>query len=381
MSASSRCHARRRGLQHWPGLAAALLAILLLPACIGSGGSAGSDAGALLPPTATLLPQVTPMITPAPPQPTPTPEPTLPPVVGTNEQALAESLLAGEPGIYGFVVLAEDGSVIASHNSETPFITASLYKLIVMADILRRVEAGELEFEGPVPVDQWAFDEAGDMYFAFDDAGQSFPLSELLFAVGAFSSNAAARTLLTFTDTEALRATAELIGMERTYLFSDPTELPFWPPEPGPDASPEDVEIARQYLEESAAVGPVNVTTPLDMARYQYGLMTGTLISPWISEQIIAILEKQLIRDRIPFVVPEGTRVFNKPGNLVDAVQDVGVVYLEDGPRAISTMSMAVPNDDRATLVLQRLAMIAIGETEIPPVPDVVEDLGETPPD
>jgi hypothetical protein len=69
-------------------------------------------------------------------------------------------------------------------------------------------------------------------------------------------------------------------------------------------------------------------------------------------------------------------RVYNKPGNLVDAVHDVGVVYLKDGPRAIATMSMAVPNDDRATLVLQRLAMIAIGETDIPPVPDEVEDSG-----
>jgi len=321
------------------------------------------------------------MITPAPPRPTPTPEPTLAPIVGTNEQALAESLLAGEIGVYGFVVLAEDGSVIASHNSETPFITASLYKLIVMADILRRVEAGELAIDEPVTVEASAFDEAGDMYFAVDEAGQAFPLSDLLYAVGAFSSNAAARTLLTFTNTEALRDTAVLIGMERTYLFSDPTELPFWPPEPGPDAPEEDVALARRYLEDSAAVGPVNVTTPLDMARYQYGLMTDTLISPWISQQIVAILEKQLIRDRIPFVVPEGTRVFNKPGNLVDAVQDVGVVYLDDGPRAMALMSEAVPDDDRATAVLQRLAMIAIGETEIPPVPDVIDNSSAAPPD
>lgn len=372
----TRRRTRRRGFQHWSILTLALLAVLLLPACIGSSESSSPEAGAVLPPTPTLLPQVTPMITPAPPRPTPTPEPTQAPFTGSNEQALVDALLADEVGVYGFVLMAEDGSVIASHNSTTPFITASLYKLIVIADIYRRIEAGELDQFGLVPVEAWAFDEAGDMYFAFEEAGMSFPLQDLLFAVGAFSSNAAARTLLTFTNAESLRETAVLIGMERTYLFSDPTELPFWPPEPGPDAPPEDVAIAIRYLEDSGSAGPVNVTTPLDMATYQYGLMTGTLISPWISEQIIAILEEQLIRDRIPFVVPEGTRVFNKPGNLVDAVQDVGVVYLDDGPRAIALMSMAVPSDDRATVVLQRLAMIAIGETEIPPVPDVVEDSG-----
>jgi beta-lactamase class A len=376
MCGSTRRRTRRRGIQHWPAITLALLGVLLLPACIASDDAPG--AGAILsPPTPTMLPQVTPMITPAPPRPTPTPAPTQPaalPVATTNEQALADSLLAGEAGIYGFVVLAEDGSLIASHNATTPFITASLYKLIVMADILRRVEAGELNLDGPVPVDSWAFDEAGDMYFSVDEAGTSFPLSDLLYAVGAYSSNAAARTLLTFTTPEALRETAVMIGMEQTYLFTDNlTDLPFWPPEPGNDTTPEDVEMARQYLEASAAGGPVNVTTPLDMARYQYGLMTGTLISPWVSEQIIAILEKQLIRDRIPFVVPEGVRVVSKPGNLEDAVHDVGVVFLDDGPIAIATMAMAVPDDDRATLVLQRLAMIAIGQTEIPPVPDVSE--------
>jgi beta-lactamase class A len=375
MSGSTR-RTQRRGIQHWPGLALVLLAVLLLPACAGSGDSASPEAGAVLPPTPTLLPQVTPMITPVPPAPTPTPEPTRAPIIGTTEQELADSLLANEPGVYGFVVLAEDGSVIASHNATTPFITASLYKLVVIADIYRRIEAGELDQFGLVPVEDWAFDEAGDMYFAFDEAGSSFPMQDLLYAVGAFSSNAAARTLLTFTNPEALRETAIAIGMENTYLFSDPRTLPFWPPVPGDDSSEEDVSLAQAYLEESAMVGPVNVTTPLDMARYQYGLMTGTLISPWVSEQIIAILEKQLIRDRIPFVVPADMRVYNKPGNLVDAVHDVGVVYLEDGPRAIATMSMAVPNDDRATLVLQRLAMIAIGETDIPPVPDEVEDSG-----
>jgi beta-lactamase class A len=367
---------RRRGIIQWPVLTLALLGVLLLPACIASDDTPGAGA-VLSPPTPTLLPQVTPMFTPEPtptPAPTKPPEPTEMPVITTNEQALTDSLLAFEPGIYGFVVMADDGSIIASHNANTPFITASLYKLIVMADILRRVEAGELNLHGPVPVDAWAFDEAGDMYFGVDEAGTSFPLSDLLYAVGAYSSNAAARTLLTFTTSEALRDTAVMIGMENTWLFADDlTALPIWPPEPGNDTTPEEVEAARLYLEASAAGGPVNVTTPLDMARYQYGLMTGTLISPWVSEQIIAILEAQLIRDRIPYVVPDGIRVVSKPGNLEDAVHDVGVVFLDGGPRAIATMSMAVPDAIRATYVLQRLAMIAIGETDIPPIPEDYE--------
>ena len=286
------------------------------------------------------------------------------------EHHRAGELLAGEPGVYGFVVLDADGTVVASHNSRTPFIAASLYKLILMADIFHRIERGEFTEDATIVLDEHTFDDDGDMYFSFEDLGMAFPLEEYLYAVGAYSSNAAARTLMTLTTPETLRATALAIGMEQTYLFTDPTQLPFWPPAEAPDASPDDVALARLYLELSAEEGPVNVTTPLDMARYQLALANGTLISPWVSAQIAAILEDQLIRDRIPFYLGEEIRVLNKPGNLEDAVNDVGVIYLPQGPRAVAVLAQAVPDTDRATMIEQRLALIASGATEIPPMPD-----------
>ena len=322
-------------------------------------------------------PQATPTLIPATPSPvaaTPRVQPlqTLP---DTPEQVRATELIAGEPGVYGFVVLDDDGIVIASHNGTTPFVTASTYKLILMADIYRRIESGALDADETIVLDESTFDDDGDMYFSYDDLGNAFTLQEYLFAVGAFSSNASARTLLTLTNPDDLRATAVAIGMERTYLFTDPTQLSFWPPEPGLDAPAEDVALARQYLEAAAEDGPVNITTPLDMARYQYALATGTLISPWVSAQIADILEQQLIRDRIPFFLPEDVRVLNKPGNLEDAVNDVGVIYLPEGIRAVALLSEAVPDTLVATLVEQRLALIATGTSEIPPITE--DDLVE----
>ena len=41
---------------------------------------------------------------------------------------------------------------------------------------------------------------------------------------------------------------------------------------------------AVDYLEASAAEeGTVNISTPLDMARYQLAVINDTLISPWVS--------------------------------------------------------------------------------------------------
>ncbi len=365
--------------------------MLLLVAC-GSGTSVPAEA------THTVLPSATPLVSPAasailvsPPvtsaatsivpvtsetipatpsklQATPSPAPIA--FVNSPEQQRGNALLLDEEGVYGFVVLEADGTVVVSFNSTTPFITASLYKLIVMADIYQRIEQGVLDLDQLVELDGDQFDEDGDMYFSWDDAGTAFPLSEYLFAVGSYSSNASARTLLTFTDPTALRATAAAIGMDHTYLFVDPTQLPFWPPKAASDSTEADVDLARAYLEQSAIDGPVNITTPMDMARYQLALLNGTLISPWVSKQIVGILEDQLIRDRIPFFLGDDVRVINKPGNLEDAVNDVGVMYLPNGSRAVALLSEGVPNDDRATAVLQRLALIATGSTTIPPVPE-----------
>jgi beta-lactamase class A len=262
-------------------------------------------------------------------------------------------------------VLAEDGSVISAYNSTTPFVTASTYKLILMADIYRRIEAGELALDESLYLDPALFDASGgDMYFTWEQAGAWTSVSDLLYAVGAWSSNVAALTLLPYTTPEDLRATAESIGMERTYLFVDPWDVPFWPPTPGIDSSPEDIALAREYIENSAAEGPVNLTTPYDMAVYNLGLLHGTVVSPWVSEQILDILWDQAIRDRLP-VYNWDIPVANKPGNLVGVVNDVGLLFLPDGTRAVAALSENVPDDVHATSILQLLGLIASGTTDI----------------
>ena len=289
----------------------------------------------------------------------------------TPEQWRANELVAGQTGVYGYVVLEQDGTVVASINGTTPFITASTYKLILMADILWRIEGGQFSLDDTLPLTPEALGDWGDMHFTEADLWQEFTIKDYLFAVGAWSSNAAARTLLTLTNPEMLRMTAQVIGMQDTYLFANPEELPNWPPPMGPDvSSPEEWEVAIEYLEESAAeAGSVNISTPLDMARYQLAVINDTLISPWVSQQVGDILAQQALRDGFPHFLDGTYSSFNKSGNLPDAANDVGGIFLPDGPRAVAIMSLAVPDVWWATLIQQRLALIATGETDIPAMP------------
>jgi beta-lactamase class A len=344
-----------------------------------------ASCGTSEPPTPTVVPS-TQAVSPAPvptsppptprptvaPSPTPEPENSLVPrlaaIPNTSEQRLATDLLDDQIGVYGFIAVEADGTIVASYNSELPFITASTYKLIVMADIYRRVELGELALDQYIELDANVFFEAFDNYFTHGDIGSSFTIQEYIFAMGAYSSNVGARTLMTLTSPEALRETALAIGMEDTHLFVDLADLPNWPPSPGVDGSVEDLNLAQTYLEQSMLdSGSVNITTPLDMARYQLAILHDTLVSPWVSAQVAGVLQKNVIRDRIPYFF-DHILVLNKPGDLPDATNDAGLLFLADGPRAVVTFAQALPDPDHAVLVEQRLALIGAGVEDIPPL-------------
>lgn len=367
----------RQRTRHNPNRVLATSAVVLLLAGVLAGCSR-SDAPKAVPAVAaapsyetpTLGALVTPIITPVPtatstPLPTPTPMPN-----GywpdTAEQAATHALLGDQSGVYGFVVMEANGDVVSSYNSKTPFVTASTYKVVLMADILKRVEKGELSLDQQVWLDPALFDKSGgDMYFLWSDANTYKPLSELVFAVGAWSSNVSALTLLTLTTPAALNETAHEIGMERTYLFANPSELPYWPPKPGLDSSQEDIDMAMAYIDESFKdEGWVNITTPYDMAIYQLGLINGTVVSPWVSEHIVNILLENTIRDRLPAYLWD-IPVADKPGNLVGVVNDTGILFLDSGPRAVAAYSEAVPDDLHATDVLALLGLIAAGNTDL----------------
>jgi beta-lactamase class A len=371
-----------------PRFRRALLAALVLIVSGGLLSACGSQNGPSQDlPTSTITADVALVVTPiftVPPTETPIPTstPTIPPtpefidgIPTSPEQAAATALLQGEQGVYGVVVLGPDGKVVVTRNAHVPFVTASTYKLVLMADILSKVEAGELSLEQTYTLEQELFTAGdGDMFFANDEAGTEATLEDLLFAAGAYSSNVAGLTMLKLTSPESLRQTAEKIGMNETWLLADPASLPNWPPQVAPDAAQADVDAARDYIESSAELGPVNITTPFDMATYMQKLSTNTLISPFVSEQIMRILEEQLIGDRIPLLLPDGYESIDKPGNLEDVVNDVGFITLPSGEiRPLALLTLGLNDDDRATQVEQRLALIAAGVFDIPPYDDTTQ--------
>ena len=348
---------------------ARLLAPLAIAAAVGLNQVAAESQA----PGAEATPGASPVVTPLA---TPGVSPAASPVAAGDDpgiQRRLSALLQGESGVYGVVIARADGRVLGARNSELPFMTASLYKLILMADIYRKIERGSIGQQDLIGLDWSVFGEDGETYFGWDQIGYSFPIQEYLFAAGAFSSNAAAWTLLTLTSYDDLAQTTADIGLSKTYVMASLSQVASWPPSGGVDATSKDAALASAFVESWAdADGLISITTPRDMAIYMHALVTKTLLSPWISEQIVTILAQQMVRDRIPALLPVHTQTINKTGNLDSVVNDAGIIELPQGPRIVALLSEAMPDVTRAALILQRLALIATGATTIPPldVPD-----------
>jgi beta-lactamase class A len=311
-------------------------------------------------------------------------EPTsAPPYLQANDPDVAaavDSLLADYDGVYGVLITKADGAVLYSKNSETPFVSASLYKLVLLADIYRKIEAGTLNRSKELTVLASDFDpdNGPDSFFTEENVGQSFTIERLLFATGAYSSNVAAKMLLTQTDAPSLANEAMLLGMTGTHLFVKPGQLADWPPSAAPDSSQGEMATAVAFDVADAASDTTNLTTPADMARFFQLLLRGDVVSKAASAEILGILKQQVIDDRFPVLLPDGAEMAHKTGNLDFVVHDVGVIYAPDGPVILIAMVEADTDDNIPTEVEQRLALIAYGDFDVPPL-DYLADSNSTP--
>jgi beta-lactamase class A len=81
-------------------------------------------------------------------------------------------------------------------------------------------------------------------------------------------------------------------------------------------------------------------TSPLDMLRLLELLADGRLVDGPASAEMVRLLARQQVRNRIPALLPAEATVANKTGDWEGAAHDVGLVY---GPRA--TLAVALLSD------------------------------------
>ena len=222
-----------------------------------------------------------------------------------------DGLVASFPG--GAGIWVSDPNVptpLFMHDPDEQVIAASLYKLGVLAEAERRVDADQLHYNDQVVIQPEDVTADG----SFEEAGTQLTLDEALEAMITISDNGAALALWHILGGANVDVTLQKAGIADFHVALDESE-DHW-------ATPRAVGMFFTLL-----------------ARRQ-------LISPAASDRMLARLERQQINNRLPAQLPAGVVVAHKTGNLVGATHDAGIIYTKSGPRVVVAMTWDALDED-----------------------------------
>jgi beta-lactamase class A len=100
-------------------------------------------------------------------------------------------------------------------------------------------------------------------------------------------------------------------------------------------------------------------TSAMDMLMLLEPIARGDAVSPAASSEMLHLLLRQRVNDRLPRLLPDDVRVAHKTGNLPGTVNDVGLVYGENSTVAVAVLISDTTNDAAAAAAIARVAQIA----------------------
>jgi len=248
-----------------------------------------------------------------------------------NAKRLREATFApfrGLSGTFGIAVRDLGTGLSVLLNEDLPFQAASLYKLPVMYEVFKQRDDGALNFREEMTIG--ADDDAMDLGTLPWPIGTRITVGTALERMVTISDNSGAYMLTKRVSSRRINEDVAEIGLRRTTIQSE-------------------------GLRTSAG----------DMLRLLELLAQGDAVGPATSAEMVRLMTRQQIRDRIPALMPPDAIVANKTGNLGQASHDVALVY---GPR--STFAIALLSDGGTDYEALKLAMAQASRN----VYDVVND-------
>src|SRR5262245_4572011 len=212
-------------------------------------------------------------------------------------------------GVLGVAVIdLRTGDTISVRGHER-FPTASVIKLPILVELFHQMQNGRLRWNDHlIMLDSDRVPGAGII--------QHFqPPHELTVGDAAtlmimISDNTATNLLIDKVGIRAVNARMDTLGLPATELY------------------------AKVFLRARTSIDTagsarwgLGVTTPMEMATILARLYRGDLVSDSASRRMLELLKLQQVRDRIPRLLPPGTSVAHKTGEVDDARNDCGLVY------------------------------------------------------
>ncbi len=217
-------------------------------------------------------------------------------------EASIRASLGDEVDHYALVVKRlSDGRGVAL-KADRSFYAASLFKLPVMYEVYKQRSLGLLSFDEPLtvtpPYEEYTL---GPQRWP---TWTEVPLHEVLEPMITVSDNVAAMLLYDRVGSWNIQRDMVALGLAHTDMASN--DLP---------TSAGDMALLLELIARDQAV---DATT---------------------SREMVALLSRQQVNDRLPLLLPPGTQVAHKTGNWDNVSHDVGIVYAPHGPYVLAVLS------------------------------------------
>lgn len=253
--------------------------------------------------------------------------------IGTSKQVFSsltkepisqviEKAQAGTKGKYAIVIKHFDNGITYTQQEHTKYLSGSLYKLWVMAVVYEQIEKGKLKEADMLHA------EIPELNKKFDIATESAELTEgeITMTVGQALSQ-----MITISHNYSALLLSDKVGLKNVAAF-----------------------LQKEGLKESN-IGQPPKTSAHDTALFFEKLYNGKLVSKQASENMLALLKKQQLNDRIPKYLPDEIAVAHKTGEIDYAKHDAGIVFSPTGDYIVVVLSEST--DPRAAA--ERIATVS----------------------
>lgn len=230
---------------------------------------------------------------------------------------LFDTLLRDLPSDYGLVLEDLASGARTAINADQAFPSASLYKLGVAWLVLRQVDAGTLQLDAPMDIeDEDAIEPEPDGGF---DVGDTPTVREALLGMLSVSSNAAAHAFLRVLGRDAFATEMDRIGLPRTRVPAD----------------------------------SLAVTSAADMAHLVRLMATSTELTPasrtLLTNDIANIAPPDALRD----ILPDSVDIYDKTGNLEDASNVAAMLQSARGAAILVVVDTSVDPGDARSIIAE----------------------------
>ena len=282
------------------------------------------------------------------------------------------------PGVVGLAARRLTTKRTIEHNSDAVFFTASTFKVPILAEMYRQIDAGILDPAQRVDLtDDLRVPGSGVLREL--GSGLRPTLHDLAMLMIIVSDNLATDILYDIVGKDNIEKTMTDLGLTNTKLRMSCRELLFSLAGVPVSNSLEDFwevsdRVEQGYRGLTQDCDALNedksdVSSPSDMARLLEQVHDGDFLSNESREGMLHILKRQKLQSIIPYYLPKDVVAAHKTGGVHSVRCDVGIVWGPTGPYTIAIMAKQITDSTDLDTKLARISQIVYEEFSNDPAP------------